>query len=123
MGSEMCIRDSVSCGNGSSECLRINSDYHFLMDNPLTASESALKSKDYLFLSVQSHNILVPGVPLNCINIDSDVRNIFSYSDKLDDYENEIYEALSIVYASRYNTNVLNFMLKNNSLTCKPIEK
>ena len=81
--------------------------------DPEADFEEAIDKKDYRFKGVYGNKNLVPGVSMECLNVEKDVDYIKGTSEILWGYEHTKLNAIAYVYAQHYNSKMAIYLLEN----------
>ena len=87
--------------------------------DPLEELKEAIKLNDYRFIGIYRYSLTVPGVPLKCIDLETDVRPIKGTSDAFSSYEEEKFNAIATVYADYYSFQLKKIWNKTQALVVK----
>lgn len=86
--------------------------------DPYSDFTNAIEREDYRFIGIYGYSLSVPGVSLNCINVETDVRSIEGTSDTNSSFEEAKFNALAKVYAEYYNFQMKKYLQDTGSFDC-----
>ena len=88
---------------------------HWLLHSqPQDEVRTAIKRKDFRFMSIYEDNRIIPGISADCANQDSDHIIIEGTSTQSIDFEHEKLNLLAEVYARYFNQGMLEYRRNNN---------
>ena len=79
---------------------------------------NAMQSGDYRYLGIYGYSLSVPGISLDCVSLEKDVRPIEGTSDTNSSFEEAKFNALAKVYAEYYNFHVRHFLEEKGAFNC-----
>ncbi len=86
--------------------------------NPVDDVKKAVEVNDFRFLGVYGYSLIVPGLKLECIDIEQDVKPIEGTSDSYSSYEEEKFNAVAKIYADYYNFQLMRHLKDNEIFNC-----
>ena len=86
--------------------------------SPMTDALEAIEKGDFRFRGVYSYSLIVPGVEIECIDIDADVLPIEGTSDASSNYEERKFNALAMIYADVYNLQIKSYLEAIGEFSC-----
>lgn len=85
---------------------------------PMTDALKAIEQGDFRFRGVYSYSLIVPGVKMECIDIDTDIFPIEGTSDASSTYEERKFNALAMIYADVYNLQMKSHLEAIGEFSC-----
>ena len=86
--------------------------------DPTTDAERFIKNDDYRLLGIYSHNIIIPGIDINCHISPTKIRVIEKTSDFYPNYSVAKFNAMARVYADYYNARMTSHYRDNGWKIC-----
>ena len=86
--------------------------------NPELDFEKAIKKHDYRFIGIFGAKLITPGVDINCLNYEKDIKPIKGTSDAVLGYEHAKLIAIATTYAKFYNFKMKMYLSKNGNFKC-----